>query len=111
MILTITPNPSVDISYRIDHLAIDDANRCSNIRKTAGGKGLNVTRVLNQLRADVEASGFVGGVLGDFILGELSSLGVKNSFVRTKSNIRNCIAILHDNGNQTEILEESEAIE
>lgn len=111
MILTITPNPSVDISYRIDHLAIDDVNRCSNIRKTAGGKGLNVTRVLNQLRADVEASGFVGGVLGDFILGELSSLGVKNSFVRTKSNTRNCIAILHDNGNQTEILEDSEAIE
>ncbi|MEG0249966.1 MAG: hexose kinase [Peptostreptococcus sp.] len=111
MILTITPNPSVDISYKIDHLLIDDVNRCSNVRKTAGGKGLNVSRVLKQLGANVEATGFIGGVLGDFIIGELDALGIENSFIHTDSNTRNCIAILHDGNNQTEILEQSEAID
>ena len=33
--------------------------------KTAGGKGLNVTRVLKQIGADVTASGLMGGLLGE----------------------------------------------
>lgn len=111
MILTITPNPSVDISYKIDTLKIDDVNRCNQVRKTAGGKGLNVTRVLNQLGPKIEATGFLGGILGKFIEEELEKLEVATSFIKTDSNTRNCIAILHDNGNQTEILEQSEEID
>ena len=44
MILTLTLNPSVDISYPLDELHIDTVNRIQNVSKTAGGKGLNVTR-------------------------------------------------------------------
>ena len=46
MILTVTLNPSVDISYPLETLKIDTLNRVKDVSKTAGGKGLNVTRVL-----------------------------------------------------------------
>ena len=48
MILTVTMNPSIDTRYQLDKLIIDDVNRVTP-EKTAGGKGLNVSRVLLQL--------------------------------------------------------------
>ena len=56
MILTVTMNPSIDTAYHIDHLVIDDVNRVVP-EKTAGGKGLNVSRVLVQLGDEVLATG------------------------------------------------------
>ncbi len=54
MILTLTLNPSVDISYPLTALKLDDVNRVQ-VSKTAGGKGLNVTRVLAQVGEPVLA--------------------------------------------------------
>lgn len=39
MILTVTMNPSIDISYPLDELKIDTVNRVVDVTKTAGGKG------------------------------------------------------------------------
>ena len=39
---------SVDISYPLDQFNLDTVNRVSQTSKTAGGKGLNVTRVLSE---------------------------------------------------------------
>ncbi len=108
MIVTITMNPSVDISYPLEHFQLDTVNRVSKVRKTAGGKGLNVTRV-QQLGADVLASGLLGGELGDAIQHELTSAGIKHAFSPISGKTRNCIAILHE-GKQTEILEQGPVI-
>lgn len=104
MILTITMNPSVDISYQLDNLSINHVNRTNKLNKTAGGKGLNVTRVLNQLNEQVVASGLKGGKLGEFLEQSLNDHNIANHFFEIQGNTRNCIAILHE-GNQTEILE------
>ncbi len=64
MILTITMNPSIDVSYPLTEFSLDAVNRVKNVKKTVGGKGLNVTRILKQLDAEVMASGLIGGVLG-----------------------------------------------
>ncbi|TDM40911.1 tagatose-6-phosphate kinase [Macrococcoides canis] len=109
MILTVTLNPSVDVSYPLDNLLIDGVNRAHEVIKTAGGKGLNVTRVLSQINQPVLATGFKGGHLGNFIEDELNALGIKNSFYNIKGDTRNCIAILHER-NQTEILEKGPII-
>ena len=61
MILTVTLNPSIDISYPLEELKLDTVNRVSEVSKTAGGKGLNVTRVLAESGETVGATGFVGG--------------------------------------------------
>lgn len=109
MILTITLNPSIDISYPLEKFEVDTVNRIANPIKTAGGKGLNVTRVLNQLGDKVVASGLLGGKLGEFLESELENSSIKHSFYHIEGETRNCIAILHD-GNQTEILEQGPEI-
>lgn len=104
MILTVTMNPSVDISYPLEKLKLDTVNRVANIRKEAGGKGLNVSRVISLAGEDVLATGLIGGILGEYITGHLDQQRIKNNFYRIADDSRNCIAILHE-GSQTEILE------
>ncbi|WP_170244238.1 tagatose-6-phosphate kinase [Streptococcus suis] len=109
MILTITLNPSVDIAYQLDTFHLDMVNRVEKVQKTAGGKGLNVTRVLKQIGEDVVATGFIGGEIGSYVKKQLTRNDIKNSFVEIESETRNCIAVLHD-GKQTEILEQGPTI-
>lgn len=104
LILTITLNPAVDISYPLDRLLLDTVNRVSDVSKTAGGKGLNVARVVQQIGEEVGASGFLGGALGTFIQSEIKKANIRDYFVPIAGETRNCIAILHE-GKQTEILE------
>lgn len=104
MILAVTMNPSVDISYPIDEFKLDDVNRVETVRKTAGGKGLNVARVVAQMEEGVLATGVLGGTIGEYIIQELTIGSIQNDFLRINQESRNCIAILHE-GRQTEILE------
>ena len=98
-------NPSVDISYPVENLLLNDVNRVDQVSKTAGGKGLNVTRVIHQLGGDVVASGVLGGHLGDTIKEQLDKNNIQHEFFPIAQETRNSIALLHDNGQQTEILE------
>lgn len=105
-----TLNPSVDIKYTLDYFSIDEVNRVDQVIKTAGGKGLNVSRVLKQLDADVGATGFLGGELGEFIRSELKKECIVDLFVPISGKTRNCIAVIHE-GMQTEILESGPVIQ
>lgn len=109
MILSITANPSVDISYNIENLKIDDVNRVELVNKDAGGKGIHVSYVLNELGENVINSGFVGGKLGEFIEKRLDERKISRDFIKLDDETRNCIAIIHDN-KQTEILEKGPTI-
>ncbi|HEY4552551.1 MAG TPA: hexose kinase [Bacillaceae bacterium] len=104
MILSVTMNPSVDISYALDSFKLNDVNRVDTVRKTAGGKGLNVARVISQMGSPVLATGVLGGTLGEYIVQELNRDRIRNDFLKMDQESRNCIAILHE-GLQTEILE------
>ena len=57
MIVTVTMNPSIDVSYPLTSFKLDTVNRVAKVSKTAGGKGLNVTRVLHELGGEVIATG------------------------------------------------------
>lgn len=103
MILTVTMNPSIDTRYTLDHLVIDDVNRVVPA-KTAGGKGLNVSRVLVQLGDDVVATGLLGGHSGAYLGDLMDADGIAHRFTPIAGESRTCIALLHD-GNQTELLE------
>ena len=103
MIVTVTMNPSIDTRYQLDKLIIDDVNRVTP-EKTAGGKGLNVSRVLLQLGDDVLATGLLGGHMGAYMAELMDADGVKNDFVPIAGETRICLNILHE-GNQTELLE------
>ncbi|MCB5954556.1 hexose kinase [Enterococcus sp. CWB-B31] len=104
MILTVTLNPSIDISYFVDHFQLDTVNRTTKITKTPGGKGLNVTRVLKQMNIPVLATGFIGGHIGELLKEGLDYAKIQHSFSPIKGETRDCIAILSEN-KQTEVLE------
>lgn len=70
MIQTVTINPSLDRYYDIDHIVLDGLHRVKEVRDMPGGKGINMSRVLNELHMDSCAYGFIGGHTGD----ELSKL-------------------------------------
>ena len=67
MIYTVTLNPSIDFIVRIDQLNLGSVNRMVSDDKFAGGKGINVSRVLQRLGVGNTATGFLGGFTGHFI--------------------------------------------
>ncbi|UXU82711.1 hexose kinase [Mammaliicoccus sciuri] len=108
-LLTITLNTSVDIAYQLDHFELNQTNRVKNVIKTAGGKGLNVTRVANVLGIDHLATGIIGGTTGEFIKRDLDQDHIKHDFYETNIESRQCFAILNG-AHQTELLEPGDSI-
>lgn len=106
MITTVTLNVSVDKAYKIKN-KIESGNviRVLQCNNTAGGKGLNVSRVISTCGEDVLATGFVGGNTGNLAEELLEKDGIESKFVHVKSETRNCINILDENNISTELLE------
>ena len=105
MILTVTLNPAVDKTYTTGELITGHVNRMRTAMSIAGGKGVNVTKVLRQYDCPVCATGFLGGYAGAFIEDYLQSEDVKCKFIRVEGETRSNMNILADNGYVTEILE------
>ena len=71
MIYTLTLNPAIDYFLTInDQLMVDEVNRGSNAIFKAGGKGLNVSKILSLLNIQSKAIVLLGGFTGDFIRSE-----------------------------------------
>lgn len=110
MILTVTLNPAVDKTYTAGELITGHVNRMRTVMSIAGGKGINVTKVLRQYGYPVCATGFLGGYAGNFIEDYLQKQQVMCQFVRVDGETRSNMNILADNGYVTEILEPGPAI-
>ncbi len=67
MILTLTPNPSLDLLFSADRLVWNDANRIPMPRRRVGGQGINVVRAALALEPDATARAIapLGGPVGD----------------------------------------------
>lgn len=65
MILTVTLNTALDLTYRVPALRPHTTHRVSEVTERPGGKGVNVARVLAALGHEVTVTGFVGGATGD----------------------------------------------
>ncbi|MTI49400.1 MAG: 1-phosphofructokinase [Firmicutes bacterium] len=110
MIGTITLNPSVDRRYNLKTFEKNNIYRCNQYSATAGGKGINVTKVIDQLNEKVCAYGFLGGFSGDFINQYLKKKQIQSDFTFINGSTRSCINILSDDGDQVEILESGPVI-
>src|SRR5699024_3992445 len=98
-------NPSIDRRYFVKDFHKDKVFRTNEVQYTPGGKGLNVSRVINKFKEPVIATGVLGGLSGQCIIEKIDELEIENDFVKIKANTRSCIAILSDDESQTEILE------
>lgn len=101
MIYTVTLNPSIDFIVRLDHLELGSVNRMTSDDKFAGGKGINVSRILQRLDFDNTATGFIGGFTGRFVENGLIAEGIKTNFVQVSEDTR--INVKIKAGEETEI--------
>lgn len=105
MIATVTLNASVDRRYNIEEIKENTVQRTGDYQATAGGKGINVSRVINLLNRKVTALGFIGGFPGEFIFDELKKLNIESDFTKIKNATRSCLNIIDQDNNSIEILE------
>lgn len=88
MILSVTLNPSVDHALFVDDLKIGDTNRVRRTERDAGGKGVNLSRVVAELGAKTMATGFLGGGPGQYVRSVLDRQGVSHCFVDVDGDTR-----------------------
>lgn len=101
MITTVTLNPAIDRSYIINNFKPNNNYRIDDVTVTVGGKGINVARTVSALGEKLNATGFLGGITGDYIKKQLNDLGIATSFVKINDESRNFTAII-DPINRTE---------
>lgn len=101
MIYTVTLNPSVDVILEVKNLNIGDKNHVSDEFTLPGGKALNVSRVLSQLKIPTVATGFIGGHQGKFIEEWLDKENIMTDFVNIEEESRTNIKLLLDNEETT----------
>ncbi|TDX45304.1 1-phosphofructokinase [Orenia marismortui] len=106
MIITLTLNPAVDKTVKISKFTLGALNRIKAVRKDAGGKGINVSKVISELGGETKAFGFIGGSSGGFIKESLSKLNIYHNFTLVKDDTRTNLKIIDINNKQeTEVNE------
>lgn len=81
MIYTVTFNPAIDYVVRTGEMKVGAVNRTESEEIYFGGKGLNVSIILNELGIKSEALGFVAGFTGEAIENGMAKDGIKTDFV------------------------------
>ncbi|MDD4294041.1 MAG: 1-phosphofructokinase family hexose kinase [Candidatus Omnitrophica bacterium] len=107
-ILTVTLNPAIDKNIYIEDFKKGTDSRVSAPIQNVGGKGINVSRILNKLGVNNIAIGFIGRLNDKFILENLDREGIRNDFIKTNGLTRTSLTILDDktkNNRITRILE------
>lgn len=84
MIYTITFNPSLDYVLKVPELSFGKINRSENEKIYIGGKGINVSRVLNTLGMKSIPLGFIAGFTGKELNSKLISYGIDSDFIELK---------------------------
>lgn len=81
MIYTVTVNPALDYVMQLEKVNAGEVNRTNNYSFLAGGKGINVSQILNQLNVENTAWGFVGGFTGKELIRQLNQKRITSDFV------------------------------
>lgn len=102
MIYTVTFNPALDYVVFLDGLKLGDINRTTRESIYYGGKGINVSTILNNLGMETTALGFVAGFTGKAIEDGLNAQGMHTDFIHLpEGNSRINVKVKH--GDETEI--------
>ncbi len=87
MIYTVTLNPSLDACVSVKDFQIGKTNRTEEENIIAGGKGINVSKVLKNLGMESIAWGFLAGFTGEEIQRQLEKVGLTTDFVKVSEGI------------------------
>jgi 1-phosphofructokinase family hexose kinase len=98
MIYTLTLNPAVDRELTVTSIEFDSILRATKSKTDFGGKGFNVSRLLQGLGVDNTAVGFLGGKAGEILLGGLQAAGIGVEIVWVSEETRTNISIVTETG-------------
>ena len=105
MIVTLTPNPSIDRTVATSRLVVGEVNRATSVRIDPGGKGVNVSRALHRNGHATVAVLPLGGPDGANLRGLLAADGVPVAVVEVPGNTRTNTAIVDADGTTTKVNE------
>ncbi|MGW2648618.1 1-phosphofructokinase family hexose kinase [Streptomyces sp. NPDC001393] len=107
MILTVTLNTALDLTYRVRSLRPHASHRVSEVIERPGGKGVNVARVLTALGHEVTVTGLAGGGTGRAIRDRLAEIpGLTDALVPVAGASRRTIAVVDELSGDTTQLNE-----
>jgi 6-phosphofructokinase 2 len=92
-IVTLTPNPAIDLSTSVDRMIPMVKLRCATQRRDPGGGGVNVARVVKRFGGDVEAILPAGGATGELLRRLIDDEGVPNRIVAAEAPTREDISV------------------
>jgi tagatose 6-phosphate kinase len=93
VIVTVTLNPALRVSYAARNLALGGVNQVSQVSHRAGGDGLAVARVLHTFGHEVVAAGLAGGAAGELIRADLSRSGIATQFTQIAMESRRLLTV------------------
>lgn len=96
MIVVVTPNPAVDVTYRVAEQRIGETQRVLDVARRPGGKGLNVGRVLDTSGTATHAVLPLGGAAGRWIAEALDALGLAHTDVGIGGETRTTVTVVDD---------------
>jgi tagatose 6-phosphate kinase len=107
VILTVTLNTALDITYRVGALRPHTTHRVSAMTERPGGKGVNVARVLAALGHETTVTGFAGGATGRAVRERLAETpGVRDALLTVTGPTRRTIAVVDElTGDTTQLNE------
>lgn len=103
MIYTVTLNPSIDHVIEMNELQEGIVNKVNIENFYAGGKGINVSKILKEHGVENIALGFISGFTGEFIKNNLEQCGIKNDFINVFNGYSRINMKIKTNENETEI--------
>ncbi|MGY1498504.1 1-phosphofructokinase [Streptomyces sp. QTS52] len=103
MILTVTPNPSLDRTYEVPSLDRGEVIRATGERMDPGGKGVNVSRAVAAAGQRTVAVLPLGGAPGALVASLLDAQGIEVAPVPISGATRSNIALAESNGVLTKI--------
>ena len=101
MILIVNLNLAVDEIVHLDELRVGGVHRFERTVRQAGGKGVNIARVLGALNEDALLMGFLGGQSGDLIARQLQREEIRFAATPIQDESRTCF-ILDDHATRTQ---------
>ncbi|MEV6055130.1 1-phosphofructokinase family hexose kinase [Streptomyces sp. NPDC052107] len=104
MILTVTLNAALDVTYRLDGLHPQGSNRVREVADRAGGKGINVSRVLHTLGHRTVVTGLIGGPTGEAVRSDLAAAGLSDRLVPIAGETRRTVAVVDEQAGDTAVL-------
>jgi 6-phosphofructokinase 2 len=95
-VVTLTPNPAIDISTSVAKLEPSRKLRCEPVRRDPGGGGINVARVIDRLGGDVTAVYPVGGATGRLLRRLVDREGLRSVTVDVREETREDFTVRED---------------